>query len=382
MVRVPRRQMGSIVELQPGVYRVQVSAGRHPITGERYRPSEVVRGSELDAERALARLILMAGRIPESEVTVGQFLLEMYLPHKTQEVRARTVEGYRSKIETHVIPELGGMPLARLSPFVLDRWLAGVKGSDRTRLHAYRVLAAALNQAVRWRLLEVNPMLAVARPKVRRKAVDRLTAEEAGKYLEAFQGHRLEPVVVLALGAGLRRSEIAGLTWQDVDLDAGEVTVARGLHDHPGGPIVEDPKSETSKRVVSLPRWSCERLRGHRGLGPLVPDWSGAMRPRKISKLYDQRVEEAKLRRMPLRNLRHTHACLLLEAGVDLYVVSRRLGHSTTAVTELHYVEPPRDADRAAADALQFVPSANVRQDEEHQLPTVAGDGLPRSGRR
>lgn len=101
-----------------------------------------------------------------------------------------------------------------------------------------------------------------------------------------------------------------------------------------------------------MPAWALEALKPLRGLGPLVSEDGGPMKPCRITKLYGVRIEEAELRKVSLKNIRHSHACLLIEAGVDLYTVSRRLGHATTAVTELHYVGPSEKADEAAADAL------------------------------
>jgi integrase len=378
-----RREVGSIEELSPGVWRVRVSVGHSTVTGKRRRPSQVIRGDERQAGMALAKLLLEAGRLPEEDVSVRQFLVDMYLPHVEGRLRARTVDGYRSKIENHVLDELGDTSLSDLSPYVLDRWLDGLKGSERNRLHVYRVLNAALNVAVRWRLLDNNPLRAVEIPKVRAsRQPDVLTLDEAAKYLEAFQGHALEPIIVLALGAGLRRSELAGLRWSDLRFwketdddgvvsEHGEVSVARGLHDRKGEVLEELPKSVTSTRVVALPGWAVAALKPLRGLGPLVAENAAPMAPWRISRSYESRVREAKLRRVPLKNLRHSHACLLLDAGVDLYTVSRRLGHSTVSVTESHYVKPSEAADKAAAEALQIAgqngPRATLGQGQQRK---------------
>lgn len=347
-----RRAVGSIRWLRDGVARVEVASGYHPVTGKRRRLSEVVHGSERDAEAALARLLLAIGKVPEADVTVRQYLEGMYLPHVRKRVRARTADGYRSKLETHVIPVLGSTRLAALTPYQLDAWLDGVAGSPRTRLHAYRVLSAALNAAVRWRLLDHSPLRAVEPPKVGRKRPETLSADEARQYLDAFAGHSLEPLIILALAAGLRRSELAALTWADIDLGAATVRVERGHHDHGGEVLVEPPKSWTSARTVSLPSWAVDALRPLRGLGPIVVEDGQAMPPKHVTAIYRREVDRRGLRHVQLKNLRHTHACLLLDAGVDLYTVSRRLGHSTVAVTEAYYVTPGEDADRRAADAL------------------------------
>lgn len=374
-------------EVSPGVWRLRVSVGHSTVTGKRRRPSVTVRGDERQASMTFAKLLLEAGRLPEEDVSVRQFLVDMYLPHVEGRLRARTVDGYRSKIEIHILKELGDTSLADLTPYALDRWLDGVKGSERNRLHVYRVLNAALNVAVRWRLLDNNPLRAVEIPKVRAsRKPDVLTLDEAAKYLEAFQGHALESIMVLALAAGLRRSELAGLRWSDLrfwketDEDGvvsehGEVSIVRGLHDRKGEVREEQPKSVTSTRVVALPDWAVASLKPLRALGPLVSENGAPMPPWRITLEYGRRVSAAKLRKIPLKNLRHTHACLLLDAGVDLYTVSRRLGHSTVAVTESHYVKPSEAADKAAAAALkiagQIGPGATFGQGKDSKPSTL-----------
>lgn len=362
-----RRAVGSVLEIAPGIWRVWVEAPINPNTGKRRRLTKVVRGTQRDAEAVLARMLLEVGKQPDTDLTVREYLEQMYLPHAKKRVRVRTSADYRSKIQTHITPKLGDVPLADLSPYQLDSWLDEVKGSDQTRLHVYRVLCASLNQAVRWRLIERNPLHAVEPPKVRREPPETLTLKEAKAYITAFEGHPVEPIVLLAIGCGLRRSELAALTWEDFDFKAGTVTIAKTHHDHAGGVIVEDPKSTTSHRVIAVPEWVLGRLRGIRGIGALVTEHGQPMKPWRISDEYGKQVEIRRLRRVTLKNLRHTHACLMLQAGVDIYTVSRRLGHSTVAVTEKHYVKPSQSADRAAADA--FDPMRHrVTSDNESQL--------------
>lgn len=370
--------MGSIEEVTPGVWRLRVSVGYSSATGKRRRPGVTVHGDEGAATIALAKLMLEAGRLPESDLTVRRYLLDMYIPHVEGRLRKLTVDGYRSKIEHHILDELGDTCMRELTPYALDLWIDGVKGSERSRLHAYRVLNAALNVAVRWRLIEANPLRAVEVPRVQpQRKPDVLTTEEAAAYMDAFAGHPLEPIVVVAIAAGLRRSELAGLRWSDLTfwtevgadgatVERGEVAVRRGLHTRHGMLLEERPKSVTSNRVVALPEWAVVTLKPLRALGPLVVEDGLPMNPWRITLEYRRHVTAEKLRFVQLKQLRHSHACLMLDAGVDLYTVSRRLGHSTVGVTENFYVKPSGRADREAADALgrvgQFRPRANVGQ--------------------
>ena len=350
-----RRRLGSIRERSEGVYRVELSIGYDPITGKRRRMSEDVHGTETDAERALARMLLEIGRMPAGgNLTVRDFIDDLYKPWLIDHVRRSTRTGYESKLDGHVLPRLGDVPLRDLEPYVLDRWRDDLIGklSGRSALHVYRVLSTALNRAVKWRLIVANPLDAVDPPRARVREIDTLTAEEALAYLRAFDGHALGPLVTIGIATGLRPCELAALTWADVDLGSSSVTVSRGLHERKGEVWFEQPKSERSRRVVSLPDWAVAALRPVRGLGPLTAHEGAHMPPTMIARLYRAHTAAAGLRYLPLRDLRHTHATLMLEAGVDIVVVSRRLGHSTIAVTDAHYLRPKRAADQAAADAF------------------------------
>jgi integrase len=322
---------------------------------------KTIHGTERDAEIALARLLLEAGKLPETEVSVQQFCEEMWIPHlEERKRRRRTISGYRSIITHHISPELGELHLSSLTTYQLSRWLGGLKRvrgdkdkplSDETRMHVYRCLFTALERALRWDLIERNPLASVDPPEtIRFRKKDVLTEKEAGQYLDAFRGHVIESIVGIA--CGFRRCELAGLRWTDLDFEAGTIEITRGLHDYEGSVIEEEPKSVTSRRRIAVPDWAMAILKPLRGIGPLVPEDGDPMAPWRISEEFQKHVAAKKLRRIPLKNLRHTHGVLMLDKGVDLLTISRRLGHSTTAVTEAHYVDPTDRADRAAADLL------------------------------
>lgn len=352
-----RRRIGSIRERRPGVYRVEVSHGRDPVTGERLRMSQDVHGTDIDAERALAQMLLDIGKMPSAKgMTVAQFIDDIYIPALPARVRRKTRTGYESKLKTHVVPKLGHIKLAKLEPYTLDRWRdeLATNMSGRSALNVYRVLSTALNRAVRWRLLSANPLLAVDPPKASVRPLETLTADEVVEYLEAFVGHAIEALVAVQIATGLRPCEVTGLKWSDIDLANSVLTIRRGLHEHKSETWFEPPKSDRSNREVSLPPWAVETLKRLRGFGPLAQGdgIEKHMRPTEVARLYRRQVKAKKLRYLPMRDIRHTHATLLLEAGVDVVVVSRRLGHSTVAITDLYYLRPKRSADVAAAEAF------------------------------
>lgn len=351
-----RRQVGSVRQLDKGVYRVEVTAGRDPVTGARLRFSRTIRGTRHEAETELARLLLDAGSRPSARMTVRQYITDVWLP--SLRVRRLTKLGYESKLDHHVLPQLGSVRLCDLKAYQLDRWmreLADSGISKRTQLHAYRVLCSALNRAVLWGMIATNPLKAIAPPVVPRKVPDVLSLEEANDYLDAFAGHPLEAVVTITIAAGLRRSELAGLMWSDLDRKTGAVNIARGRHQLRSEVWDEDPKSETSKRVVTLPHWAVETLKPLHGLGPIASVNGLRMTPNQMTDHYRRRVAKMKLRYVPLKNLRHTSATLALAANVNIVAVSRRLGHSSIAVTDAFYLAPGRAADADAAQKMDSI---------------------------
>jgi integrase len=297
-----------------------------------------------------------------------------------------TVGAYRTLIEVHAIPELGDTPLQSLDPMMLDRLYAkmlrdgrrdGQGGlSPRTTRFTHTVLRKALADAVRKGLLVANPADRATPPSTKAARPPEMkfwTPEELYAFLESIDtGDRLFGMWrVLAL-TGLRRGEVAGLRWQDVDLhgdeqDPGRIRVAQQYKpDGRGGFVFGAPKSEQGRRTVNLDPETVVVLRDHRqrqldersqlGLsdrpqlvftnvdgGPIRPD-SG------ISKRFDRLVRETDLPRIRLHDLRHTHSAHLIASGTDLKAISTRLGHASASFTLDRYghLLPGRQAEAAA----------------------------------
>lgn len=356
-----RRQLGSIRKVGKSRWRIAASVGWDTDAHRRIRVDRTVIGTKTEAERELARILIEAGEVRiGSDVTIETYLTDVWLPHmKPPRVRERTWAGYSSVVNARIVPYLGKRTLAEVAtqPLVFDRWLEKLKSggvSGHTALHAYRVMKAALTQAVKWRLILTNPLDAVEAPKREPHEPRVLSAEEARNMLRFFRGSDIEPAIALALGAGMRRSEISGARWSDVSLEDGYISISRGRHHVAGAVIEEPPKTERSRRVVSLPDYAVEILKRHRqDSGYVLSDAQGApMTPNALSYRYRKECEARGVSLVPLRDLRHTHATLLLEAGVDVVVVSRRLGHSNVTTTDRFYLRPSRAADELAAGML------------------------------
>ncbi len=303
------------------------------------KPRRVARSATTQAEalRLLTQLrrlvdegLLTHGRPP----TVAQFLSQ-WLEGRRHAVRPRTWEGYESVIRTRLVPELGRLRLDGLTPAHLaaayDRLLS--RGlSAKSVLNAHRLLHRALDDAVRWGMLVRNPCDLVDPPRVSKPVVRALSAEEVTRLLEACAGDDLGPLITVAVLTGLRQGELLGLTWDDVDLERGELKVVRAVQRVRGhGLVVMPPKTASSRRLVPLPPQAVAALREQRKrqlearlkAGPAWAEGNWVFTtafgrpydPSEVTRRFQRLLEWAGLPRVRFHDLRHTTASLLLGEG-------------------------------------------------------------------
>ena len=295
-----------------------------------------------------------------SALTVGDFLKQWLIDYVSTNVRAATAEGYRIIIERHLIPALGAVVLSSLKPAHLQGYYAkalkegrrdGRGGlSARTVSHHHAVLKEALSHAVKWELINRNVGDAVDPPRPVEKEMSALVSAGVGPLLEIARGTMYFPLIHLATFTGMRRSELLGLRWKDVDLNKGTVSVAQTLHCLPGGRIViEPPKTAKSRRLISLSQVAVLALRSYQemveaDLEQIDSNLTGdrlvfsqldgsPLLPNTVTHAFGKIVRKAGITGITLHSLRHTHASIMLQQGVSSKAVAERLGHSTAQVT-------------------------------------------------
>jgi integrase len=271
---------------------------------------------------------------------------------------------YEQLVRVHITPRIGGVKLAQLRPHHVQAVLDGMKGSARASVvQCYVVLAGALKQAVRWQLLGTNPAAGVQPPRPSRPKLRITDAAEARLLLGIAAGTAFEVPVELAASTGMRRGEILGLHWREVDLEGATLRVTTTLQGH----SFAEPKTERSRRSIVLPSRTVAVLRRHRRSqterrlllgeawadGDLVVD-RGDGQPLAGSTLgyaFRRFAKEANLDGVRFHDLRHAYATTLLAAGVAPHVVSEALGHRSSAFTMDVYaaVLPSQGAAAAAA---------------------------------
>jgi integrase len=299
--------------------------------------------------------------VEPSKQTVGDFL-KAWLDGCRVRVRPSTWASYRLNVQAHIIPALGTIPLqsvtaAGLNAFYADLLQAGRVGregglSPRTVRYVHTILRRALADAVRQNRLSRN-VADLADPPPQRGAqapeMKTWTAGELRAFLDYAADDRLYPAFLLAATTGMRRGEIAGLRWRDVDLEAGRLAVTQTLISLGNKAAVSTPKTAKGRRQVALDGSTAAVLRAHRrrqveerlAWGPAYQDGDlvfcredgTPINPALLSERFERLAREADLPRIRFHDLRHTHATLSLQAGVHPKVVSERLGHASVAIT-------------------------------------------------
>lgn len=374
--------MKGFIEKRGNSWRLSVYLGKDPATGKERRVRKTVRGSEKDAQKALRDLLhsIDEGTFVEpAKMTVEQYLEQWLETHKTN-VEPTTYDWYVLVCRKHIAPHLGRVQLQKLTPLAIQQFYAsklqegrldgkGKTLSPNTVRHIHRVLHKALNAAVKLQLIPRNPCDAVEPPKPVKKEARYWTPEEAARFLEAIQEDRLYALFYVALGTGLRRGELLGLRWQDVDLNEGRLTVRQEIVRKSKGTLVKAPKTEKSRATISLSRGVVEVLKKHKARqaqerllmgdqyhdsGLVFTTFEGKpLDPSYISGDYfGKLIEKAKVRKINFHALRHTHATILASQGVPLKVVSERLRHSSVAITGDIYSHVFAQMDREAADSF------------------------------
>jgi integrase len=369
---------GSIIKRGTRSYRLKYDLPRGP-TGERRIAYRTFRGAKSDAEKALRAILAAQDKgvvVDPSKITVGQYLSSWLEDKAPQTVGAKTLERYEGLVRNQITPHLGNIRLQALRPADIERWLQVLikegRLSSRSIRHAHGAFRVALQHATRMETIPRNVAKVVQPPPLTRKEIQILTADQLSETLNKLAGHPLHPIAAFALGTGARRGEIAALRWSDIDLDNARVRIERALEQTKGQLRVKQPKTAAGRRKISLPAFTVTALRDYRreqlelrlklGIGqipkdaPLFGDLEGNwLEPHLITNRWRRAIRNRKLPPVTFHALRHTHASALINKGLDVVAVSKRLGHASPALTLSVYAHLFKRDDSAAAAAIDAV---------------------------
>jgi len=316
---------------------------------------------------------------PERITVANHF--EDWLRVKKAEVRPSTWAGYEVLYRVHIRPALGRVLLRELTYQQINALYEDLDRqglSRRTVAYVGYLLRAALEDAVRKRLIRENPARLAAKRTYRREEARFLTQEELARFREAIQGHRLENLFTLALLTGMRCGELLGLSWDAVDLEGGKLEVRQALHeDEKGRPYIStDLKTKAARRTISLGPEAIAALRRQKALQArealaagekwhnthnlvFTDSLGGPLRPTNVRRRDLAEVcRKADLEGVGFHTFRHTHASALIFQGADIKTISRRLGHENIQITLQTYghLLPGQD-EHAAELAEEFLSS-------------------------
>jgi integrase len=357
--------------------------GVDPLTGKDRRRWVAAGTRRGDAEKLVTELVKRkhdGEPVVAERLTLGEYLMDRWLPIQATQLRASTYDQYRRNLELHVLPGLGRKRLDKLTVGDLDALYAALLERGRSDRRAgglhpktvrkiHLVLHKALADAERKGFVVRNVAALADAPSSTAAKSTEIKAWDAAQlktFLGAMAGHRLAPAYHLAAHTGMRRGEVLGLRWTDLDLENGRLSVRQTLVSVAYKVRISDVKTGSGRRTIDLDEGTVSVLRHWRQIrrgeldaepaeGDVVfakPDGSW-IHPDYLSQSFDRKVAKLDVPTISLHDLRHTHATLLLKAGVPVKVVSERLGHASAAFTMSVYqhVLPGMQAEAAATFA-------------------------------
>lgn len=369
---------GSITRLPSGSWRGQITIGRDR-EGKPIRKS-ITRKSRREVIQELTKLLnqVHSGTYVEpATITVRQWFTD-WLKGRKPHIEESTWEGHNTMIQYHIIPAFGDMKLKDVTTRDAQALLNGKLEaglSVRTVKYIYTTLNMGFKQAIRERLVVFNPMEAVELPKERKKEMQILNHQEIVKFLETAKESRHYPAFLLELATGLRRGELLGLKWQDIDFKKGTLTVRRQLVRSREGLILKDYlKTQKSRRIINLSEDIQKALKTHQKkqniwkaelqlkLGKAFKEYyqendllfcteaGKPIEPRNLLRHFKLLLKKAGLKKdIRFHDLRHTFATLALEAGIPVKTVQTMMGHTSSKMLMDIYAHVTPDMHREAA---------------------------------
>jgi len=376
---------GHIYKRAKGSWTIVYDLPMDTVTGKRRQKSQTVKGTKRDAERTLREVLLsleQGSYVKPNKISLGELLRQWLKDYASMNTTDRTQESYMSIIERHLIPALGKISIIDLQAQNIQSYYAkklsegradGKGGlSPRSVVYQHRILSKALDYAVKMGLVVRNVAKVVEPPRVARITMQTLTPEEVSRFLDVARDTDYYVYFATLVYTGLRRGELLALRWRNLDLGSGKLSVVETAYKlGNGGYRIKEPKTPQSRRTVILPpslvellkvyRFDQELLRIQLGISLNVDDFvfirpdGSPINPSAITLAFRRIIKKAGLKGIRIHDLRHTHATLMLKAGIHPKVVSERLGHANIGITLDIYSHVLPGLQEAAAEKFDSI---------------------------
>lgn len=362
---------GSIRKRKDGRWEGRYTAGRDPVTGKAIyknvlgKTQAEVKAKLKDAIEKSSSLVTTA-----EHYTVGQWLDAWMENYAKLQVRASSYKTYQGFISNHIKPALGDIHLDKLTAMDLQQLYKHLlengrvectesrnksKGlSVKTVRNINQMISSALNCAVEQRLIPANPTKGCVLPKLERKEMKILPPESLGTFFEEARRSGVFELYYIDLATGLRRGELLGLKWSDIDLTKGVIHVRRQVL-RQNGKVIEAPlKTKNSYRNIAIGADTINVLRRMEQKDEYVfpSPFGGPMSPDSVLHMLQRVLKRAGLERIRFHDLRHTFSVLALQNGVDVKTLSAMLGHYSAGFTLDTYAHVTTSMQKQAANAV------------------------------
>ena len=365
---------GNIRKRKDGRWEGRFTAGHDPATGKQIIKS-VLGKTQAEVKEKLKKAMEDSTKVDftkNGKYTVGTWLDEWFENVAKIKVRASSHQTYKGYIENHIKPNIGNIPIEKLTTMDLQKFYRKLltkgrverieskdqpKGlSAKTVRNINQVISSAMELAVAQKIIPANPTNACALPKIEHQEMQTIPVEQLQAFLQEAKATGVYEMYYIKLATGLRRGELLGLKWQDIDWKNGVIKVHRQVA-RVDGQIKESPlKTKSSYRTVTISQQAIEVLKEQKKKtndayvfpspngGPISPD--------SVNNMLKRVLERAGIPKVRFHDLRHTFATIALQNGVDIKTVSSMLGHFSAGFTLDTYAHVTTSAQKEAAQTM------------------------------
>lgn len=368
---------GSIRKRRDGRWEGRYTAGINPETGKQVFKN-VLGKTQAEVKEKLAKALAENQKLDftkQGKYNVAQWMDEWFENVCKIRVRPSSHQTYRGYIDRHIAPNIGKIPLEKLSTMDLQKFYRRLladgrverieskgqpKGlSAKTVRNINQVISSAMDFAVAQRILAENPCKAVALPKLEHKEMQTIPAAQLVAFLDEAKASGVYELYYIELATGLRRGELLGLKWEDIDLTAGVIRVRQQVS-RIDGKIVEAPlKTKNAYRTVTISPQAIDVLNTQKAKTHdeyVFPSPNGGpISPASVNNMLKRVLKRAGILRVRFHDLRHTFATLALQNGVDIKTVSGMLGHFSAGFTLDTYAHVTTAAQKEAARTMESI---------------------------
>ncbi|KAA5805952.1 site-specific integrase [Thermoanaerobacterium thermosaccharolyticum] len=393
-------QRGQIIDKGNGTYLVRVCIGVNDRGIPQYH-NKTIHGKKGDAQKYLTEKLreLDTGKFIKEDKILLKDYLDKWIEIKKPSIALKTYDSYKKVMEIYIKPYIGDYIISKLTPMIIQDMYNKMteKGlKSRIVIYTHTVLKQALDQAIKWQMLNRNPCDGLTLPKRTQEEMKVLTPEQAKKFLEACVYNRFGVLFELLLTSGMRPSEALGLKWDDIDWKGNRIIIQRTLSRVGKTWELKEPKTKHGRRTIPLPPEIMKDLKEHRknqleeklmaketlnydeDKNKFEPEeWEEKLNNPEVyidyglvfatetgkpidlaninHRYFKPLLKETGLPDIRLYDLRHTCATLLLMAGENPKVVSERLGHANVAITLDIYSHVLPDMQESATKKLKDI---------------------------